>query len=149
MIGEAVHFITGKFLTLLKGLLIPAAAIVVCAVTPPAIIAVAGFTTSGVAAGSVAAGIHAIIGNVAAGSAFAALQGLGTVPLTTAGVDAAVGTAGVAVGYGAAAASTAVGYLSSVSLKAVALKAATSLAFDLSSDFLEIVFPRDVNSVGV
>ena len=121
MIGEAVHFITGNLLTLLKGLAIPAAVIVVCTVAPPAIIAGVGFTTGGVAAGSVAAGIHAGIGNVAAGSAFAAFQALGTAPLVTAGVGAAVGATGVAVGYGTAAASTVVGALSSVSLKVAAL----------------------------
>lgn len=36
-----------------------------------------GFTTGGVAAGSVAAGIQAGIGNVAAGSLFATAQSLG------------------------------------------------------------------------
>ena len=122
MIGEAVYFITGNLLTLLKGLVIPAAVIVVCAVAPPAIIAGVGFTTGGVAAGSIAAGIHASIGNVAAGSAFAAFQALGTAPLTTAGAGAAVGATGVAVGYGTAAASTVVGALSPASLKAAAFK---------------------------
>ena len=37
-----------------------------------------GFTTAGVAAGSVAAGVMSGIGNVAAGSAFAFLQSAGT-----------------------------------------------------------------------
>ena len=97
MLSEAVHSITGNFLTLLKELIIPAAVVVVCTVAPPAIIAWIGFTTGGdVAADSVAAGIHATIGNVVAGSAFAALQALGTAPLVTAGVGAAVGAAGVA-----------------------------------------------------
>lgn len=40
--------------------------------------------------GSVAAGIQSGIGNVAAGSLFAALQSLGTVPLVTAGYSALV-----------------------------------------------------------
>ena len=121
MIGEAAHFITGKFLTLLKEFLIPAAVIAVCTVAPPAIIAGVGFTTGGVAAGSVAAGIQATIGNVVAGSAFAALQALGTAPLVTAGVGAAVGATGVAVGYGAAAVSTVFGSLSTIALKGAAL----------------------------
>ena len=120
MIGEAVHFITGDFLTLLKELLKPAAVVVVCAVAPPAIIAGVGFTTGGVAAGSAAAGIHSIIGNVAAGSAFAVLQTLGTIPLTTAVVGAAVGAAGLAFGYSVATAPKVVGTLSSVALKAAA-----------------------------
>ena len=38
---------------------------------------VVGFTAAGVAQGSLAASMHAGIGNVAAGSAFAALQTLG------------------------------------------------------------------------
>ena len=94
---------------------------VVCAVAPPAIIAGVGFTAGGVVAGSAAAGIHSIIGNVAAGSAFAVLQALGTVPLVTAGVGAAVGAAGLAVGYGAAAAPKTVVSLASVALKAAAV----------------------------
>ena len=39
----------------------------------------AGFTSSGIAAGSIAAGIQSAIGNVAAGSSFAALQSFGAV----------------------------------------------------------------------
>ena len=120
MISEAVHFIAEKSLTLLKELFIPAAVMVACAVAPPAIIAGAGFTTGGVAAGSAAAGAQSFIGNVAAGSAFATLQSLGTVPLMTAAVGAAVGASGLAVGCGVAAASTVVGTLSSVAVKAAA-----------------------------
>jgi len=44
-----------------------------------------------VAAGSVAAGVQSSIGNVAAGSAFAVLQSLGTSPLVTAGLGAGAG----------------------------------------------------------
>jgi hypothetical protein len=43
----------------------------------------AGFTSSGIAAGSVAAGIQAGIGNVAAGSAFAFAQSLGATAVFT------------------------------------------------------------------
>lgn len=50
-----------------------------------------GFTTSGVAGGSVAAGIQAGIGSVAAGSGFAVMQSLAaTGALTTVGVIGAV-----------------------------------------------------------
>ena len=61
----------------------------------------AGFTSSGIAAGSIAAGIQAGIGNVVAGSAFATLQSLGATS-----VIAGLGIAGGAVsvvgilGYG-------------------------------------------------
>jgi hypothetical protein len=44
--------------------------------------------------GSTAAGIHAGIGNVAAGSAFAVMQSAGTAPLLLATIGAAVGAAG-------------------------------------------------------
>jgi hypothetical protein len=51
---------------------------------------VAGFTSTGIAAGSIAAGVQAGIGNVAAGSAFAVLQSMGAT-----GLIAAVGTGAV------------------------------------------------------
>lgn len=59
----------------------------------------AGFTSSGVAAGSIAAGVQAGIGNVAAGSTFAALQSIGatgalavSLPITiAAGVTGGIG----------------------------------------------------------
>ena len=55
-----------------------------------------GFGTGGIVAGSVAAGIQSLIGNVAAGSLFASLTSLGMTGTlaTVAGVGAAVGTAG-------------------------------------------------------
>ncbi|KAJ7042339.1 hypothetical protein C8F04DRAFT_1229996 [Mycena alexandri] len=65
-------------------------------VAPPLIINALGFTQGGVAAGSAAAGIHAGIGNVAAGSAFAALQSAGVVGLAPGAVAAAAGLGGVA-----------------------------------------------------
>ncbi|KAI4596567.1 hypothetical protein KJ359_005323 [Pestalotiopsis sp. 9143b] len=46
------------------------------AVVAPALSAV-GFTPAGIAAGSIAAGVHSTIGNVAAGSLFATLQSAG------------------------------------------------------------------------
>lgn len=67
----------------------------------PALLSLAGFTTAGVAAGSMAASIQAGIGNVAAGSMFALLQSLGAVGLTTGTVATAGAAAGVA-GAGAA-----------------------------------------------
>ena len=61
----------------------------------------AGFTSSGIAAGSIAAGIQSVIGNVAAGSTFATLQSLGATGVIaglgiTGGVVSAVGL----LGYG-------------------------------------------------
>ena len=59
----------------------------------------AGFTTSGVAAGSIAAGLQSSIGLVQAGSAFAGMQSIGaTGALLTVGLPVAIGvgaTAGV------------------------------------------------------
>ena len=58
----------------------------------------AGFTSTGIAAGSIAAAIQSAIGNVAAGSTFATLQSLGAKS-----VIANLGIAGGAVfllGYG-------------------------------------------------
>ncbi len=49
----------------------------------------AGFTSSGIAAGSIAAGVQSVIGNVVAGSTFATLQSLGAT-----GVIAGIGVAG-------------------------------------------------------
>jgi hypothetical protein len=46
------------------------------------------------ATGSTAAGIHAGIGNVAAGSAFAVMQSAGTAPLLLGTIGAGVGAAG-------------------------------------------------------
>ena len=70
----------------------------------PALSAI-GFTSSGVAAGSIAAGVQSSIGSVAAGSLFASLQSAGaTAALGTAGVAglATVGVVGGAVVGGAA-----------------------------------------------
>nr|AGR53517.1 hypothetical protein [Dolomedes mizhoanus] len=55
-----------------------------------------GFSSAGVAAGSVAAGVQSMIGNVAAGSAFASLQSAGVTGLAAA-TKAALATGGAAV----------------------------------------------------
>ena len=114
MSSEDVHFIAEKSLTLLKALLVLAAVMVACTIAPPAIIAGAGFTTGGVAAGSAAAGAQYFIGNVPGGSPFAALQSLGTSPLMTAAVGAAVGFITLAAAW------TVVGTLLTVAAKVAA-----------------------------
>lgn len=62
----------------------------------------AGFTTSGVAAGSIAAGIQSSIGLVQVGSAFAGMQSLGaTGAVLTVGAPIAIGVgATIGVAYG-------------------------------------------------
>ena len=60
-----------------------------------------GFTTSGIAAGSAAAGAQSVIGSVAAGSAFAGLQSIGatgllmSAPVVGVAALAGLGAAGV------------------------------------------------------
>jgi hypothetical protein len=49
-------------------------------------------------AGSIAAGVQSGIGNVAAGSAFAALQSAGTMPLFTGAIGAAAGGGAAVIG---------------------------------------------------
>ena len=58
----------------------------------------AGFTSSGVAAGSVAAGIQAGIGNVAAGSVFAGLQSVAATTVLGTAAAPVIGAAGVVGG---------------------------------------------------
>jgi len=60
----------------------------------------AGFTPSGIAAGSIAASVQSTIGNVAAGSAFAGLQSLGAsgTLVSSGAIGAGVAVAGVALG---------------------------------------------------
>jgi hypothetical protein len=71
-------------------------------ILPPVILNGVGFTAGGVAAGSWAAGVQASIGNVAAGSLFAAAQSIGAgaaVPLSVWFGSAGLGlSAGMAVG---------------------------------------------------
>lgn len=69
-------------------------------VAAPLAITAAGFTGVGVAAGSMAAGVQAGIGNVAAGSLFAALQSAGAagVVSTTTGITTSAAT-GAVVGF--------------------------------------------------
>ncbi|KIM32301.1 hypothetical protein M408DRAFT_326907 [Serendipita vermifera MAFF 305830] len=69
---------------------------IVVGVAAPALVLAAGFGTGGIIAGSIAAGVQSTIGNVAAGSAFAALQTAGTAPLITAAGGAATGAVGSA-----------------------------------------------------
>ena len=58
-----------------------------------------GFGTTGIVAGSVAAGIQSVIGNVAAGSVFAVCTSLGMTGVfaSSAAVGAILGTGGLAV----------------------------------------------------
>ncbi|CAG7853831.1 SubName: Full=Uncharacterized protein {ECO:0000313/EMBL:CCA67739.1} [Serendipita indica DSM 11827] len=51
------------------------------AIAAPVAVLLFGFGTGGVVAGSLAAGTHATIGNVTAGSIFAFMQSMGTMPL--------------------------------------------------------------------
>ena len=73
----------------------------------PAVIQALGFGAAGIAKGSIVAGIHSTIGNVAAGSVFASLQSAGAagaISWATVGGITAVGTvAGVVVVPAAAA----------------------------------------------
>lgn len=71
-------------------------------VAAPAALAAVGFTSAGIAATSIAAGVQsAYIGNVVAGSTFAALQSAGA-----AGVVSATTGAAISVAAGAVAAAT-------------------------------------------
>jgi hypothetical protein len=54
----------------------------------PVVIGALGFTAGGVLSGSCAAGVQAMIGNVAAGSLFATLQSAGVLGLSTAAMTA-------------------------------------------------------------
>lgn len=56
-----------------------------------------GFSSAGIAAGSIAAGIQSLIGNVAAGSVFAAFQSAGVLGLAGA-TQAILGAVGAAAG---------------------------------------------------
>ena len=70
-------------------------------VAAPFVLAGAGFTTAGVAAGSLAAGVQSMIGAVGGGSLFAGLQSAGAVGLSSAalaGTGVAAGTVGAAAG---------------------------------------------------
>lgn len=69
----------------------------------PAALGTVGFSSTGVVGGSIAAGIQASIGNVAAGSAFAACQSMAMggaiAPVAAAATGAATGTAGGLLGF--------------------------------------------------
>ena len=63
----------------------------------PFVLGAAGFTSAGIAAGSLAAGVQAGLGNVVVGSTFAALQSAGAAGLA-ASTTAALGAAGATGG---------------------------------------------------
>ncbi|KAK6704709.1 hypothetical protein SNK05_008620 [Fusarium graminearum] len=79
------------------GIMIDAPALVIA---PAA--AIAGFGANGIAAGSVAAGMHAGIGNIVAHSTFATLQSYGMAGYGVPIVHGIVQAAGVGLGAGAA-----------------------------------------------
>ena len=83
---------------LAKGAAIVGGVVAVAAVAPIAL----GFGTGGIVAGSIAAGIQAGIGNVAAGSLFASMTSLGMTGFftSTATAGAIVGTGGLAAYLG-------------------------------------------------
>jgi len=70
-------------------------------VAAPLVLSAAGFTAGGVAAGSAAAFVQSMIGNVAAGSWFALCQSAGAAGIATSS-SAVIGTVGAAVGSAAA-----------------------------------------------
>lgn len=80
----------------------------------PFAIAALGFGAGGVIGGSVAAGVQATIGNVAAGSGFAVMQSAGAAGVA-ASTSAAVGTTAGAAAGAAAADEGGYGYKSSAS----------------------------------
>ena len=74
-------------------------------VAAPLVLGAVGFGAGGVVSGSIAAGVHSMIGNVAPGSLFASLQSAGAAGLGLAGRTVAGlfgGIAGAAAGVGAA-----------------------------------------------
>lgn len=69
----------------------------------PVALPLVGFTVGGVAAGSTAAAIHSAIGNVAAGSLFAAAQSAGVIGMaagTQVAIAGGAGVVGAAIGAG-------------------------------------------------
>ena len=80
----------------LVGALVGAGISLGAVVVAPAVLTIVGFSSGGVVAGSIAAGVQSSIGNVAAGSMFATLQSIGAIgglPLVAKGAV----TAGAAV----------------------------------------------------
>ena len=74
---------------------------VVCtsiALSASSVLSAVGFKASGVAAGSIAAGVQASIGSVKAGSAFAAAQSLGATGALIPGIGHAIALFGLLVG---------------------------------------------------
>ncbi|CAG7853830.1 SubName: Full=Uncharacterized protein {ECO:0000313/EMBL:CCA67740.1} [Serendipita indica DSM 11827] len=85
-----------------KSVAVVSAGILIGAIALPVAVLIVGFSTGGVVAGSMAAGIQSGIGNVAAGSTFAAMQSIGTTPLTSVLYGGIIGGAVVGGGVGAA-----------------------------------------------
>ncbi|PVH93423.1 hypothetical protein DM02DRAFT_733141 [Periconia macrospinosa] len=75
-------------------LIVVVAAIPVAIYLTPVILSALGFTSAGIAAGSIAASIQAAIGLVTAGSAFAVLQSAGAGGAGLASINSVIGTAG-------------------------------------------------------
>lgn len=73
----------------------PAAVGVGCMTVPYLVLPALGYTAAGVGVGTIAAAAQSSIGNVAAGSAFAALQSLGATGIT-AGMVAKAAAGGIA-----------------------------------------------------
>ena len=77
-----------------------AIALTATAVAAPIVLPAIGFSTTGVVAGSAAAAAQSAIGNVAAGSLFAALQSVGAVGGFSMAATGAATATGTAVGAG-------------------------------------------------
>lgn len=81
-----------------KGASIGAACGAVGTIVASAATSIVGFTSSGVAAGSLAAGLQASVGNVAAGSLFAGMQTIGATGAIIGALPAVAITTGIATG---------------------------------------------------
>ncbi|KAL3492258.1 hypothetical protein BJX62DRAFT_236489 [Aspergillus germanicus] len=92
--GHAANW-TSQNPVLATSLLIGGAAIAAPGIVAAPALSIAGFGAGGVQAGSIAATVHASIGNVAAGSAFATLQSAGAAGAGTAVVNGVVQGAAV------------------------------------------------------
>ena len=80
------------------GALVAGAAATVAVVASPVVLPALGFTTAGIATGSIAAAVHSSIGVVQAGSLFAAFQSAGAVGGLSWGAVTTAAYAGAQVG---------------------------------------------------
>ncbi|KAH9058268.1 hypothetical protein EDB87DRAFT_1685406 [Lactarius vividus] len=100
-ISTAVASVAGvNFIPLLLGATGATAGVVLAPIVASAALGVVGFSAAGPVAGSIAAGMQAGIGNVVAGSLFAAAQSAaatGTIPAAVTAVGAGMGAVGGAV----------------------------------------------------